>query len=193
MRPRRARRPTPLLPILFVVIIAIIFVIVLAWRPKNSTNTNSLSSQNVNTGTNTNVAEEESTNTNTAPLEQTTEYRNTEFGFSLEYPSSWKTDTNENGEGENRIVNFIFGSNETGVTLIALPASMEGVVRESVSIVSEKKATINGIAATTIAARSSKDGSPVSLIFFSKGATLFDLNGPADLVERVGSTFHFIE
>ena len=193
MKQRRARRAAPFLPILFIVIVAAVLVSVFAWRPKDLSGTNALNQQNANASGNTNATQGENTNTNTAQSVKTTTYRDAEFGFSLKYPETWKTDTNENGEGENRIVNYTFGADGRGVTLIVLPAAMEGLVRESISIVSENEATINGLAAKSITATSAKDGSPLSLIFFSKDDTLFDLNGPADLVASVGSTFQFIK
>ncbi|MFH1171848.1 MAG: PsbP-related protein [bacterium] len=148
-----------------------------------------------NTASNATNSSTASTNASTAnanvDIELTT-FRNTEFGFSLQYPATWEQTTNENGTGENRIVNFLFQNASTGVTLIVLPASMEGIVRESVSVVSETTVTINGIAATRISARTAKDGSPMGLLFFQKDAMLYDLNGPLDLVDDIGSTFHFI-
>lgn len=184
-------RPTRRSPYLLILIVVAIVggVVALAYNRQSSiipSNTNSNATANVNT----NTANINSTNTQ-ASTEAQTLFQNDEFGFSLSYPASWKTEQNENGEGENRIVNFIFGNTDEGVTLIVLSDSMEGIVRESVSVVSETPVTINGAAATRISARSAKDGSPLGLLFFKKNATLYDLNGPADLVDSIGSTFQF--
>lgn len=190
MKPRRVRRQSPLLPVLLIMIFLVVLVILFAWKPKEALNENINTSGVVNGETNANVSlTNKNTNTPMAPEVERMTYTDIEFGFMLEFPRTWKTDVSENGEGENRIVNYTFGTGETGVTLVVLPTSLEGVIRETLSVVSEKEVTINGLAAKKITARSTKDGSPLSLIFFTKGDTLFDLNGPADLVEDIGSTF----
>lgn len=123
--------------------------------------------------------------------ETTTSYTDTEFGFSLTYPSDWKVERNSTGEGENRIVNIVMGDGSKGITIVVIPVALEGVVRESVSITAESEITINGKQATRIQARTAKDGSSIDLLLFRSRGMLIDLNGPADLVEQIGGTMSF--
>ncbi|MBI3956592.1 MAG: hypothetical protein HY340_01240 [Candidatus Kerfeldbacteria bacterium] len=192
MPPQRASR-SPLL-LLFVVVVVVFGISALAlWWPdpttlnKPATNGSTLNG-NANAATATTTA---NANASPAAPEPTITYDDEEFGFTLKYPESWQVKKEENGEAENRIVNYSFGTGEQGVTLVVVPSALEGIIRESVAIESETTRTINGRSATVARARSAKDGSAVTLIFFSKDDTVFVLNGAPETVDRIGSTFSF--
>lgn len=127
-------------------------------------------------------------NVQSATVDSTTSYTDTEFGFFLKHPSGWKVERNSTGEGENRIVNIVMGDGSQGVTLVVVPLELEGIVRESISIISENEMTINDKQATRIHALTAKDGSPIDLLLFRSRGMLIDLNGPADLVTSIGQT-----
>lgn len=131
--------------------------------------------------------------TQSTPTAATTQYSDSEFGFSLTYPSDWKVERDSTGEGENRIVNIVMGDGSKGITVVVIPVALEGVVRESVSITTESETTINGKQATRIQARTAKDGSSIDLLLFRNRGMLIDLNGPADLVTSIGGTITFEE
>lgn len=126
-----------------------------------------------------------------AAAEAKTTFEDPEFGFALAYPSAWNRSRDENGSGDERVVNYVFGTNKEGVTLVIVPTAMEGIIRESFSIKNETTVTINGAQARRASGTTAKDGSPITLLFFRKDATVFVLNGPAAQIDAVGAAFMF--
>jgi hypothetical protein len=193
MIPQSARRRRRVSPIYIAVAVAVVILLLsLLWWPSSADK-----KKNLNAQTNEAIANAENRNIppsseNTNKEEPTTYFEDADRGFSVTYPQSWAREFTKNDDPEYPIVNFAFRTTEgSGVTLIILPVSMGGIVRESVSIVSEREETINGLRATRIDARSAKDGSSVALTFFEQNDTLYVLNGPADLVDQLGDTFTF--
>lgn len=121
------------------------------------------------------------------------EYQDAEFSFSLEFPASWSVERGESGEAENRIVNVSFKNEKAseGLSLVVIPLSMEGLVHETFSTEHVQTVEINGTTAEKFIGTNAKDGAPIDLLFFRKDGKVFVLNGPADVVERIGQTFRF--
>lgn len=128
--------------------------------------------------------------TGNAANEPTT-YTDEEFPFRLQYPGGWTASRNASGAGENRIVNLAFKDGSDGVSVVIVDKALEGVVRESLSVTNETTVTMNGLSAQRLRGASAKDGSSLDLLIFTKDGTLYVLNGPAALIERVGATVAF--
>lgn len=139
---------------------------------------------NVNTNTNT-------TANSNIPTDAKTTYVDTEFNFSLHYPSTWTKTQSSSGSGEDRIVNYSFTDGTNGVTLMIATAALESIVRDSFSVSTEAAVTINGQQATRAVGSSAKDGSSVDLLFFHHSGKLFFLNGTGAFVDSIGDTLTF--
>lgn len=135
------------------------------------------------------------TMTNTAATNsasnESVRYTDEEFPVQLEHPGGWTESRNATGEGKNRIVNVAFKDADQGVTLVIVDTSLEGIIRESYSTTDEQEVTMNGNPAKRLIGASAKDGSRMDLLFFTKDGTLYVLNGPATLLDRIGATIIF--
>lgn len=129
-------------------------------------------------------------NTNTASSAKTT-YIDSEFRFTLQYPSTWAKTQSFSGSGEDRIVNYSFTDGTNGVTLMVASTSLESMIRDSFSVSKETAVTINGQQATRATGSSAKDGSAMDLLFFHHSGKLFFLNGTGAFVDSIGNTLTF--
>lgn len=124
--------------------------------------------------------------------EDRTTYRNSEFGFQLQHPSTWSMTADSSGAGEFAITNYVFSDGTVGVTLTVVPASLEGIIRESVSVTSEESLTLGGVPAEKLTGKQAKDGSNITLIIVKNSDTVFSFSGTPQLVSEIAQTFQFV-
>lgn len=141
---------------------------------------------NANANANTNAA----SNTNTLS-NATTLYTDSEFNFSLQYPSTWTQTKSSTGSADDRIANYSFTNGTDGVTLTVASAALESMILDSFSVSTESAVTINGEQATRAKGSSAKDGSAMDLLFFHHSGKLFFLNGKGAFVDSIGKTLTF--
>lgn len=152
----------------------------------NSANQNQTNGQaNVNTS-NINIQ----TNQNSAVTLQ--KYSDKEYHFSLSYPSTWKKSTSVTGSGTDKIFSMIITDpkhTDVSVSISVMDGSLEGQVKNSISITTEKSETINSQSAQRLTGGSAKDGSTVTIVLFKKNGTLYSLRGSGQEYESVVNSF----
>jgi len=147
-----------------------------------------------NTTTTTNATSNSALNTtNAATTVTVSDYRDSQTGFDIRYPSDWKKTEDTSGEGENAIRNITFTGASDAVTITVVAASFEGIIRESISVQQETAITLNDVPATRLDAGSARDGSPKTVVLVKRGITLISLNGHGPAFERLLTTFRWPE
>ncbi len=179
-------------------------VLVAAWyytRPDPATNANQNSNQSaaINSNVKTEVNSQENANSsdintisnqNSGTVSQN--YNNSEYGFSLTYSAGWKRASSVTGSGKDKIYSLVLSdpANPTStVTISVMDDSLEGQVKNSISVTSEKNITVNGLSAQKLTGGSAKDGSPVTIVLLNKGASLFSLRGNGQDYENIVNSF----
>lgn len=148
----------------------------------NKTNANAVSQSDANNAD----------SNDTVLTEDRTTHTNSEFGFQLQHPSAWSMTADNSGTGEFAITNYVFSDGTVGVTLTVVPASLEGIIRESVSVTSEESLTVGGVPAEKLVGKQAKDGSNIALIIFKNSDTVFSFSGTPQLVSEIAQTFQFV-
>ena len=133
-----------------------------------------------------NVSQNINLNINQVSLET---YNNNDYNFQVQYPADWKIDETLVGEGDSEI--FSVGIGESS-SLSVMSDSMEGIVRNSISINSEKEITLNGLKATRLEGGDLKDGSETSMVLVKKEGRLYVLKGYGQEFEQVVDSFSLL-
>ena len=116
-------------------------------------------------------------------------YKDTDYNFQLEYPADQEIEEISTGEGENKIFTVSFGDS---ASISVTSTSMEGIVKNSISIDSEKEITIGGLKAARLEGGSLKDGSDVVMVLLNKDGKLYILQGYGQEFEQIVDSFSLL-
>ncbi|MFH1207374.1 MAG: PsbP-related protein [Patescibacteria group bacterium] len=137
-----------------------------------------------------------SNNTNALPNQNTAtalqEYSNTEYGFSLSYPSAWAKTTSVTGSGADKIFSLILNDpnhTDNSVSVSVMDDSLEGQVKNSISVSTDTAEVVNGQTAERLTGGSAKDGSLVTLVLFKQDGKLYSLRGSGQDYESIVKSF----
>ncbi|MFA5052379.1 MAG: PsbP-related protein [Patescibacteria group bacterium] len=153
------------------------------------TNQNSMHQDSLANATtdNTNIGGQDGgTNTNVGPAVQ--KYTNTEYTFSVEYPTGWDKVTSITGAGANKIFSIQLSdpvSPSINVSISVMAESFESQVRDSISISSEQSITVNGQSGQELTGGSAKDGSTVTIVMMIKDGLLYSVRGTGQEFENI--------
>jgi hypothetical protein len=78
---------------------------------------------------------------------------------------------------------------DVSVSISVMDVSLEGQVKNSISISTKTAETINGQPAQRLTGGSAKDGSPVTIVLFKKNGSLYSLRGSGQEYESVVNSF----
>lgn len=173
---------TPFLILLFLVVIFLGYWFLRTEgeiSKENQTLVNSSKDQNSNTNESL-----KNNNVNEQQTSKTTTFQNTNYEFQVALLEN-EVIRETTSEG---IYNVYFNNNDI---ITVMNDDMEGIVRESVGILTEEEVIINGQLGTKIAGASAKDGSAVTIILIKKGGRLYHFQGSDAFLERMSKDFTF--
>lgn len=123
-----------------------------------------------------------------ATEEQLTIYSSEENGFEVSYTQDWDIATSSSGEGDSLISTVTLSADDEVVDIIVADQSMEGIIRNSISVDSETEVTVSGQSAQRLEGGDLKDGSPLTMIIIVSGGKIFSIKGsgtgPDSIVEH---------
>lgn len=172
------------LVIFLIIVLAIAAGLYYYWitaEKKSETNQNVVVYTNQNKNLNLNV--------NNINKESLKTYKNSDYNFQIQYPVSWEIKETSTGEGEDKIFSISLGDS---ASLSIMSDSMEGIVKNSISINSEKEMKINGLESTKLEGGSAKDGSLVNIILIKKEGKLYTLRGYGQEFEQMVDSFKLL-
>jgi hypothetical protein len=166
----------------------------------SNTNQNSNQLSAVNSGNQNQVnglANTNSSNANTPSNQNSAtvalvDYSDTANHFSLSYPSTWNKSTSVTGSGADKISSLTLNDPkhaDISVSISVMGDTLEGQVKNSISVSAETTETVNGQAAQRLTGGSAKDGSPVTIMIFKKAGTLYSLRGSGQDYESIVKSF----
>lgn len=121
-------------------------------------------------------------------------YINQAYTFKIKYPGHWKvreTPLPVYPDTFSVQVSFDSPSKQNEVSIQIRPKDDEGMIRESLKIMSEVKIRVSGIESTKITGLDHKHGAPVTLILIRKGSYLYIIEGKGNTFNQMLSTLKF--
>ena len=122
-------------------------------------------------------------------------YINQAYSFKIKYPGHWKvreTPLPVYPDTFSVQVAFDSPSNQNKVSIQVRPKGDEGMIRESLKIMSEAQITMSGLQGTKITGLSHKQPiPPVTLILIRKGSYLYIIEGEGNTFNQMLCTFKF--
>jgi len=115
-----------------------------------------------------------------------------EHGFRVEYGEGWTLSTNRSGEGDNEIFTTSLDKEEERVLITVMPSTMEGMIREAMSVNTEESITLSNITAQRIEGTSTKDGSAETVVILTQNGTLYSIRGSGVGFNEIVSEFELL-
>ena len=119
-------------------------------------------------------------------------YENSDYGFSIEYPADWQSETSSSGSGSSEIFSIGLSKNGQEVGLSVMSDEMEGLVRNSISVSKESILDIDGVMATKLEGGNVKDGSLVNLVIIKNKGRLYSFRGLGSDFDQIVSSFKLL-
>lgn len=120
------------------------------------------------------------------------EYKNTDLQFIVRHPAGWTVETSRSGSGTEEIFFVGLVGKAERLNISVLSETMEGLVRNSLTIDSEKSLTIDGVPATKLIGKSLKDGSPYSVVLVKRAGRLYSISGTGSAFEQIQDNFQLL-
>ena len=115
-----------------------------------------------------------------------------EHGFRIEYGEGWTLSTTRSGEGDNEIFTVSLDKEEERVLITVMPSTMESMIRESMSVDTEKSITVSNITAQRMEGTSTKDGSSETVVILIQNGTLYSIRGSGVGFNEIMSEFELL-
>lgn len=116
-------------------------------------------------------------------------YTNEDYEFSVQYPDNWTVTTDSSGDGPDAIFSASLRGGSEGVIISVMPTSLEGVVRNSISVISEIEIDVNGTTAQKLIGTNAKDGSEYTVVLLEHNDKLYSISGGGQILDDVVSYF----
>lgn len=113
-------------------------------------------------------------------------------GFRVQYPQNWFVEETASGDDAESIYSVEFRGESEGVTISSMPLSLEGVVRNSISVTEEETITVNGVPAQQLTGTDVKDGSSYSVILLTNQDRIFSISGSGQMFDEIVNYFELI-
>lgn len=115
-----------------------------------------------------------------------------EHGFRVKYGEGWILSTTRSGEEDNEIFTVSLDKDKERVLITVMPSTMESMIRESMSVDTEKSVMVSNITAQKLEGTSTKDGSPETVIILTQNGSLYSIRGSGVGFNEIVSEFELL-
>jgi len=174
------------LAIFLLVILVLVAGAYYFWMSSEKKSESPAVNENIVINTNQNI----NLNTNQATLKN---YKNTDYYFIVDYPSTWSMKTNVSSSDKNEIFTAAFTTAlDQRVSLSVMPEGLESAVRDSININTENDIKIDAVNGKKLDGTNTKDGSPVTIILVKLNNRLYSFNGQSNDINEIIKNFSFL-